>query len=125
MDREVIHGQILGKSSHYCVALNKGTGEKHITLDPIYRAYADSFRQQCTKYRGRNINKPFLLYVHVWFRTNASDLDGMLKTLLDELQAVGAITNDNLCIGIQAVKHIDPQNPRIEFAIGETEPRLF
>lgn len=125
MDREVIIGQVLGKASHYKIADNRVSGERHITLDEAYRAYSRSFRQQCHIYANRGIDRPFLLFVHVWYNNNRFDLDGSLKTILDELQAVGAITDDNLCVGIQAVKHIDPVKPRLEFAICELEPRLF
>jgi Holliday junction resolvase RusA-like endonuclease len=125
MIREVIFGQVLGKASHYKIADNRVSGERHITLDEAYRAYSRSFREQCHIYAGRGIDRPFLLYVHVWYINSRFDLDGSLKTILDELQAVKAITDDNLCVGIMAKKHIDPQNPRVEFAIGELEPRLF
>lgn len=125
MIREIVYGQILAKANHYQVGLNKGTGERHIILDEAFREYARSFREQCHIYAQRGIDRPFILFCHVWHSNRRFDLDNSLKTLLDLLQDVGAITDDNLCIGIQAVKHIDPIRPRIEFAIGELEPRLF
>lgn len=125
MDREVINGQILAKANHYQAVPDTATGGSRIILDEAFRRYAQSFKQQCHIYAGRGIDRPFLLFCHVWHSNRRFDLDNSLKTLLDLLQDVGAITDDNLCIGIQAVKHVDPQNPRVEFAIGETEPRLF
>ena len=53
------------------------------------------------------------------------DLDNSLKTILDCLQYVKAITNDSYCVGIVANKHIDRNNPRVAFAIEELEPKLF
>lgn len=47
------------------------------------------------------------------------DLDNSLKTLLDCLQMVGAITDDKLCFQIEAEKNIDRYHPRIEFALLE------
>lgn len=125
MDREVIHGQILAKANHYQAVPDTATGGSRIILDEAFRAYAKSFRQQCHIYKDRGIDRPFILFCHVWHSHKRFDLDNSLKTLLDLLQDVKAISDDNLCICIQAVKHIDPQNPRVEFAIGETEPRLF
>ena len=40
------------------------------------------------------------------------------------LQYAKAIKDDNLCIGIEASKHIDMQRPRVEYSLVETEPRL-
>lgn len=125
MDREVIHGQILAKANHYQAVPDTANGGRRIILDEAYRAYQKSFMQQCHVYKNRCINRPFLLFCHVWFRTNASDVDGMIKSLLDLLQDVHAISNDNLCVEVHAVKHVDPVRPRIEFAIAELEPRLF
>ena len=42
-----------------------------------------------------------------------------LKTLLDCLQMVGAITDDKLCFQIEAEKRIDKYHPRVEFALME------
>lgn len=125
MDREVIYGQILAKANHYMAVPDTAIGGRRIILDEAYKAYQKSFIQQCHLYKDRGIDRPFLLFCHVWHGNRRFDLDNSLKTLLDLLQDVGAITDDNLCIGIQAVKHVDPQNPRVEFAIGELEPRLF
>ena len=125
MDREVIFGQVVAKANHYTVALNRGNGERHITLDAQYRAYQKSFLQQCHVYAGRLISDPFILFIHVWHSSPRFDLDNTLKSVLDLLQDAKAIADDNLCIEIRAVKHIDRQHPRIEFTIGEVHPRLF
>ena len=123
--RETIYGQILAKANHYQAVPDKATGGSRIILDEAYRRYAQNFKQQCKVYKDRLIDAPFILYVHVWHSSNRFDLDNSLKSLLDLLQDVRAITDDNLCIGIQAVKHIDKQRPRIEYCIYETQPRLF
>ena len=125
MEREVIYGQILAKANHYTVAMNRGSGERHIMLDEAYREYQRTFIEQCHIYANKLIDCPFLLHVHVWHSNARFDLDNSLKSLLDLLQDVHAIRDDNLCIGIMAVKHIDRQHPRVEFCIYETQPKLF
>ena len=56
------------------------------------------------------------LFVHGNIRF---DLDNTLKTILDCLQMVEAITNDSLCFEIHAEKRIDRRNPRVEFGMEE------
>lgn len=102
-----------------------GDKGRRIIKDAVFRAYERSFCSQCTIYRNRGINAPFRLLIDVYHSSRRFDLDNSLKTVLDLLQDVGAISNDNLCIGIQATKHIDRSNPRIVFALEEVEPRLF
>ena len=75
--------------------------------------------EQCTKYRSRRISTRFRLFVRVWHSSVRFDLDNSLKTLLDCLQMVGAITDDKLCFQIEAEKRIDKYHPRIEFALLE------
>ena len=71
------------------------------------------------------IDRPFRLHITVYESSNAYDLDNCLKTVLDCLQYAGAITNDNLCVGISATKKLDREHPRVEYGIEELEPRLF
>ncbi|MGM9685157.1 MAG: RusA family crossover junction endodeoxyribonuclease, partial [Bacteroidaceae bacterium] len=98
---------------------------RRIIKNEKIRAYERSFHKQCRVYKGRRIDRPFKLHLIVFEGSAAYDLDNCLKTILDCLQYVGAITNDNLCIGINAMKRIDRINPRIVYGIEETEPRLF
>lgn len=53
------------------------------------------------------------------------DLDNSIKTILDCLQMVNAITDDNKCIRIEADKCKDIYQPRITFAIEEHNNNLF
>ena len=62
-----------------------------------------------------------MVYESTW----SFDLDNAFKAVLDCLQQVGAITNDNLCVGIDARKAIDRSDPRGRFSIEELEPTLF
>lgn len=126
MEVEVIHGQIVAKANHY-QAVPGRNGEKRIIKDGKIRAYERSFMRQCTKYRNRRISSRFRLFVRVWHSSVRFDLDNSLKTLLDCLQMVGAITDDKLCFQIEAEKHIDKRNPRVEFALLEVneQKRLF
>ena len=125
MDREVIVGFCPGKANHYAVALNKASGERHITKDETIRNYERSFVEQCHVYKDKMIDRPFHLVVDVFYPTSAWDLDNSLKTILDCLQYANCIKNDNKCMKIDATKHIDPIRPRVEFELIELEPRLF
>lgn len=121
---ETIWGQPVSKANSY-IAVPDGEGGKRIIKNERIRAYERSFDEQCKIYRNRWINHPFRLHITVYESSNAYDLDNCLKTVLDCLQYVGAITNDNLCVGILATKRIDRDHPRIEYAIEELEPTLF
>lgn len=118
MEIETIFGQIVAKANHY-QAVPGRNGEKRIIKDGKIRAYERSFMEQCTKYRNRRISSRFRLFVRVWHSSIRFDLDNSLKTLLDCLQMVEAITDDKLCFQIEAEKHIDKYHPRIEFALLE------
>ena len=126
METETIFGQIVGKANHY-QAVPGRNGEKRIIKDGKIRAYERSFMRQCTKYRNRRISSRFRLFVRVWHSSVRFDLDNSLKTLLDCQQMVEAITDDKLCFQIEAEKHIDKRNPRVEFALLEVneQKRLF
>ena len=126
MEIEVIHGQIIAKANHYQAVPGKGDARR-IIKDEKIRAYEHSFMAQCTKYRNRRISSRFRLFVRVWHSSVRFDLDNSLKTLLDCLQMVGAITDDKLCFQIEAEKRIDKYHPRIEFALLEVneQKKLF
>ncbi|MCS2525873.1 RusA family crossover junction endodeoxyribonuclease [Bacteroides ovatus] len=83
------------------------------------REYEKSFCLQCKKYRGKRISGRFKLFIRVWHGNIRFDLDNALKTILDCLQMVEAITNDSLCFEIHAEKRIDRRNPRVEFGMEE------
>lgn len=124
MITEIIWGQPIGKANNY-QAVPDGQGGKRIIKNEKIRAYERSFNEQCKIYRDRGISCPFRLHITVYESSNAYDLDNCLKTVLDCLQYAGAITNDNLCVGISATKRIDREHPRIEYGIEELEPTLF
>lgn len=126
MEVEVIHGQIIAKANHYQAVPGK-FGKKRIIKDEVIRAYERSFIKQCKVYRNRRISSRFRLFVRVWHSSERFDLDNSLKTLLDCLQMVNAITDDKLCYQIEAEKHLDKYHPRIEFALLEVneQKQLF
>lgn len=124
MITETIWGQPVSKANNY-QAVPDGSGGKRIIKNEKIRAYERSFSDQCRIYRGKNIDRPFRLHITVYESSNVYDLDNCLKTVLDCLQYCGCITNDNLCVGINAEKRIDRNHPRIEYGIEELEPRLF
>lgn len=126
MEIETIHGQIIAKANHYQTVPGKG-GTKRIIKDEKIRAYERSFISQCRIYKNKGISSRFRLFVRVWHSSVRFDLDNSLKTLLDCLQMVGAITDDKLCFQIEAEKRIDKYHPRIEFALLEVseQKKLF
>ena len=124
MEMETIYGQVISKANSY-MAVPDFSGGRRIIKNEQIRAYERSFVEQCRIYRGKGISRPFRLHITVFESSNAYDLDNCLKTVLDCLQYVGAITNDNLCIGINATKKLDRQRPRIVYGIEEIEPTLF
>ena len=125
MEIEIIHGQIIAKANHYQAVPGKG-GTRRIIKDEKIRAYERSFMQQYRIYRNRRISSRFRLFVRVWHSVRF-DLGNSLKTLLDCLQMVGAITDDKLCFQVEAEKRIDKYHPRIEFALVEVneQKKLF
>ncbi len=124
---EVIYGQIVAKANNYLAVPDKANGGRRIIKSDKVRDYERSFASQCKLYAGMMIDKPFELLVSVYYRTPSYDLDNSLKTLLDCLQSVKAITDDKLCREIHASKHVDKFNPRVEFAIlsAPPDPTLF
>ncbi len=81
------------------------------------KAYEEAFILQSSRYRGKNIEAPFHITIDVYFRSNRSDLGNAEKVILDCLQQCKAIKNDRQCVGLTMWKHIDPENPRVEYSI--------
>lgn len=126
MEREIIYGQVVSKANNYEVGNDKHGG-RYIIKSEAIRAYERSFIEQCQIYKDRLINCHFTLYVAVYESSVRYDLDNALKTILDCLQMVGAITDDKLCFQIEAEKKIDKYHPRVEFALLEVneQKQLF
>ena len=115
METEVIFGQVVAKANHY-KAVPDGRGGRRIIKDEAVRQYERRFSEQCRVYRGRGIREPFRLTIRVYTSSARFDLDNSLKTVLDCLQYVQAITDDSLCYSIIAEKHLSDR-PRVEYAI--------
>lgn len=124
MEREIIYGQVVSKANN-CEVGNNKHGSRYIIKSEAIRAYERSFIEQCQIYKDRLINCHFTLYVAVYESSVRYDLDNALKTILDCLQMVKAITDDNLCRKIVAEKHIDKLRPRVVYAIEPHEQNLF
>ena len=116
MERDTISGQVVRQATNYAIGNDKH-GQRYIIKSEAMRAYERSFMEQCRIYKDRNVNCYFTLYVAVYESSVRYDLDNALKTLLDCLQMVKAITDDNLCRKIVAEKRIDKHRPRVVFAI--------
>lgn len=124
MEQETIFGQVVAKANSY-QAVPDSFGGKRIIKNQQIRRYEQLFSSQCKLYKGMGINAKFRLKIIVYQSSMRFDLDNSLKTVLDCLQMVGAITDDNLCYEIQAAKEIDKKRPRIIFSLEEIEPKLF
>lgn len=111
-------GQVVAKANHYMNAQGR------IIKDAEIRAYERAFALQAGKFRGARIGEPFRLSVKVYFRSKRSDLDNALKTLLDCLQDSEIITNDNLCMEIQASKGVS-RTPKAIICVETLEQTLF
>jgi Holliday junction resolvase RusA-like endonuclease len=128
-EKQIIIGVVPSKSNCYrivtipCKAPKKPFSSLAKTKE--LREYERSFGLQCTRYRNAGIQTDFRFEMDVYYPSRRADLDNSLKCVLDCLQpatksrpfSVGAITNDNLCQEITIRRHIDTQNPRIEFII--------
>lgn len=121
---ETIHGKVVGKANNY-QDVPDGQGGRRIIKNKAVRDYERSFCSQCELYRYANIDDVFTLHVRVYLPCMACDLDNAIKTILDCLQYVHAITDDNKCMRIDAEKHIDARRPRVEFAIEPRSHALF
>ena len=108
-----ILGQVPSKSNGYRIANNRMF--KSIEL----KSYEASFEWQIKKHLKENesVEVPFQIWIEVYFQSNRSDLDNSAKVILDCLQTSGVIKNDRLCQVLVMRKHIDKENPRIEFEI--------
>jgi Holliday junction resolvase RusA-like endonuclease len=106
-----ILGQVPSKSNGYRIANNRLF--KSIEL----KSYEVNFEWQIKKHLKVCIEVPFQIWIDVYFQSNRSDLDNAAKVILDCLQTSGVIKNDRLCSVLVMRKHIDKENPRIEFEI--------
>jgi Holliday junction resolvase RusA-like endonuclease len=107
----IIKGQVPSKSNGYRIGGNR----LYKTVD--LKEYEVSFEWQIRNHKGETISIPFQIWIDVYFQSNRSDLDNAAKVILDCLQNCGMIANDRLCSFLVMRKHIDKENPRIEFRI--------
>lgn len=109
-----IHGQVPSKSNGYKIGNNRLYKSRQL------KEYEHFFLIKMLEYRHlfiEPITEPFKIWIHVYFQSNRSDLDNAAKVILDCLQTCGMIENDRLCSILVMEKHIDKDNPRIEFDI--------
>jgi Holliday junction resolvase RusA-like endonuclease len=110
-----VTGTPVSKSNSYrIITIN---GHASLTKTKAMKEYEEKFLWQVGAIRDANINVPFEFHIDVYFPSKRSDLDGMLKGVMDCLQKANVIKNDNNCCLIHARKFIDKDNPRIEFKI--------
>lgn len=109
--RQLIYGQVPSKSNAYKIVNHRIYKREDVI------AYEKDFAAQWVN-KGA-ITGRFALTLHIWFRSDLSDLDGAFKIILDNLQVVGAIRNDRDCMIIRAEKYVDKQNPRCDIELIE------
>lgn len=114
--KETIFGQILSKKNHYFIGTDRDGKKPRIVKSKKIKDYEKSFLSQCTLYKDKRIDVPFILYLAVYNRHNLFDIDGAVTTTLDCLEMANAITNDNLCIKVISEKRLC-DNPKIIYAI--------
>ena len=117
MQKYIIKGNCPSKSNQYKVIR---LGSKcSLCKQTQLKTYENSFASQMSKYDYEIIENNFKFEIDVYYDSRRPDLDNSLKSTLDCLQKCKAIKNDNKCIEIIARKHLDKENPRIEFVITE------
>lgn len=115
--KQVIYGNPVSKSNAYKIITINGHGS--LAKSPELKKYENDFYIQCNHYRNKNIKGYFEIYVDVYFASQRSDLDNVMKVIMDCLERVKAIDNDNKLVKIVANKYLDKLNPRIEFELKE------
>jgi Holliday junction resolvase RusA-like endonuclease len=119
INKYIINGNVPSKSNCYKV-IKLGRGDKakcSLGKQSQLKSYENSFKLQMLEYKYELIESEFKFIVDVYYNSRRPDLDNSFKVVLDMLQKCKLIRNDNRCIEIQAKKHLDKENPRIEFSI--------
>lgn len=115
-----IQGNTPSKSNCYKIVTKRGVGGKqHASLakTDALKKYEEVFLWQVGKLRELMIDKPFKIYIDVYYPSKRSDLDNSFKIILDCLQTCRAIKNDNLVCSIIGNKYIDKDKPRVELRL--------
>jgi len=112
---EVIHGKVPSKSN--CYRITSGGKFPRLYKTKELHDYERSFKFQLRHHKGLKIATRFKLVLDVFYPSRRADLDNALKVVLDSLQTCEAIDNDRHCVEIHARRHLDKQNPRIEFEL--------
>ncbi len=116
---EIIKGNVPSKSN--CYRIIRIGKKSSLAKAKKLKEYERLFALQCKKYKNRNIEGEFALYIDVYYDSKRPDLDNSLKVVLDCLQKLKAFTNDNKCVDIHARKFKDKDNPRIEYKLSKIE----
>lgn len=124
MQFEVIFGDVVAKSNNYLAVPGGGGGRRIIKSEKV-REYEKKFCDQAVIYKDARIDVPFIFEVDVYFKSKCKDLDNAIKTLLDCLQYIHAITDDNLCVEIRARKHVCRAKPHVKYRIIPIQQKMF
>jgi Holliday junction resolvase RusA-like endonuclease len=115
--KAVVKGKVPSKSNQYKVVRRGSFCQFYKSKD--VKDFEKSFADQISKLVSKLSigDEKFAFVVDAYFANERADLDGVFKVTLDTLQDLGVIGNDKNCYHIQATKHIDKKDPRIEFEI--------
>jgi Holliday junction resolvase RusA-like endonuclease len=119
-----IQGQIPSKSNSYQPIILGGVHKKARAMlikKQGLRDWEKDFMTQLLQFKNPKITGHFEISVHVYFRSWASDLDGLFKGVLDCLQKSKWIENDRDCVFLNARKGVDKGRPRIYFKLKTVE----
>ena len=115
MQKYIVKGNCPSKSN--CYKVIKIGHRCGLGKQKKLQKYEDSFKLQMLNYEYKLIEGNFKFIIDVFYDSRRPDLDNSLKVVLDCLQKAQAIKNDNKCLEIIAKKHLDKEEPRIEFTI--------
>lgn len=77
------------------------------------------YRKAVTRLLGdhETIDYPVQIGVTVWIRRRGTDVDAMIKPLLDALEHAGLLADDNIVCSLAVSRLYDRENPRVELEI--------
>lgn len=115
----IVYGQLQSKSNCRRLVFNRHTKRPMFIKSQVAMDFSKQFELQIANQiyncGWSMITEPCKIVAHVWYQSNRSDLD--ISLLKDLCQKCELIKNDRLIIEEHSYKHIDKENPRVEFEL--------
>jgi len=111
-------GHMPRKSNSRRIVRNKHTGVPLVIKSKEAIDWVDSVILE-SRDHAIGYSAPVVMTADIYYRSNRSDLSEEL--LMDSLEKAGVIANDRLIVGKICLKHIDPDNPRVEVRLYRPE----